>query len=738
LLIWRIGMTRTWHSAAQLLFGVAALALLTWLCYRLQLSLATTAFAYLILVVLLSLTGSFIPLILSILAVGFLNYFFAPPLFDLHVERPMEVVAFFVTSLVVIGLVRRGRRLATATLGSQESLEAALREAQRAEGMMREQAGLLDLTHDTVFVRDMNDAITYWNRGAEELYGWASTEAVGKVTHQLLQTTFPEPLEKIMDTLLHTGRWEGELVHTKRDGSRVVVASRWALRRDEQGRPVAILETNNDVTDRRRAEEDLRQQANLLEQTHDAILVWRLPGPIICWNRGAERLYGFSRAEAIGRSSHDLLRTEHSMPPERFETMIERDGEWMGELTHRTRDGRRVVVDSRHVLMREADGGKLVLETNRDITDRKRAEYLTEHVFESTPDAVTILGRDYRFQRVNPVATRRNGLTVEKMVGMHVRDVVGMDLFGRVKPYLDRCFDGEEVIFTGWFTGPLGPRHLVATFSPLRPQSERVEAALLISRDMTDQALAAEALREAQAQLAHVTRVTTLGEVTASLAHEVNQPLAAIVNNANACLGLLPHGRNLDEVRAALADIVSDGDRAGAIIERVRALARRSSPEKMPLRLADVVDDVVALTAAESATRRVAILTDVGPDLPMVLGDRVQLQQVLLNLVVNGMDAMSAVAEGKRRLEIRGRSDRRDGTPAALLSVQDHGIGLEAGQVDSVFEAFYTTKPQGMGMGLAISRSIIEGHGGRLWAENNQGPGVTFSFRIPAAAPAAS
>ena len=246
---------------------------------------------------------------------------------------------------------------------------------------------------------------------------------------------------------------------------------------------------------------------------------------------------------------------------------------------------------------------------------------------------------------------------------------------------------------------------------------------------------ASEALREAQAALTHVTRVTTLGEVTASFAHELNQPLAAIVNNANACLGLLPSGRHgLDEVREALADIVSDADRASAIIERVRGLAKRTPPEKVPLRLGDVVDDLVALAAAESVARGVAIRTDVAADLPVVLGDRVQLLQVLLNLVVNGMDAMSSVDEPERRLDILGRPDTRDGGPAARISVQDRGVGLDAGRMDRLFEAFYTTKPHGMGMGLAICRSIIEAHGGRLWAESNQGPGATFSFRLPAAA----
>src|SRR2546426_6964665 len=323
---------------------------------------------------------------------------------------------------------------------------------------------------------------------------------------------------------------------------------------------------------------------------------------------------------------------------------------------------------------------------------------------------------------------------------MHVADLIGMESFEQMRAYLKRCFEGEEVNQAGWLTfGSRGRRYVVVSCSPLRPNSERVEAALVIGRDLTEHMLASEALREAQAELAHVTRVTTLGEVTASFAHELNQPLAAILNNANACLGLLPSGRaDLDEVRDALADIVTDADRASAIIERVRGLAKRSSPEQVPLQLVDVVADIVALAAAESVARRVAIRTDIPTDLPVVLGDRVQLQQVLLNLVVNGMDAMSTVDEPERKLEIRGRPDTQDGSQGARVSVQDRGIGLHAGQADRLFEAFYTTKPHGMGLGLAISRSIIEAHGGRLWAESNQGPGATFSFRLPAAAAGAA
>jgi PAS domain S-box-containing protein len=255
-----------------------------------------------------------------------------------------------------------------------------------------------------------------------------------------------------------------------------------------------------------------------------------------------------------------------------------------------------------------------------------------------------------------------------------------------------------------------------------------------VSSDVTAAVRAEQVEKALHAELAHVTRVTTLGEVTASFAHEVNQPLAAIVNNANACLGLLPSGPDdLDEVRDALGDIVGDAERASAIIQRVRALATRSPSEKVTLGLEDVVRDVVAVVATEAAARRVAIRTEVAPDLPAVSGDRVQLQQVLLNLVVNGMDAMGTVHEQERLLVIRGRQDVQDGGLAATISVQDRGIGLDTAEMGRLFEAFYTTKPHGMGMGLAISRSIIELHGGRLWVEPNQAPGATFSFSLPAA-----
>jgi C4-dicarboxylate-specific signal transduction histidine kinase len=227
--------------------------------------------------------------------------------------------------------------------------------------------------------------------------------------------------------------------------------------------------------------------------------------------------------------------------------------------------------------------------------------------------------------------------------------------------------------------------------------------------------------------------------LTASIAHEVNQPLTAIVNNANACLELLPDSTpQLQEVQNALAEIVDDADRASAVLARVRQLVRKAPYTRTLLNLREVVAEVLVLARNELATRHVAIVTELAEDLPLVLGDRVQIQQVLLNVVVNGMDAMSTIEESKRDVTIGGRTEIQEGQPVAVITVRDSGIGLKLEEMDRLFEAFYTTKPQGMGMGLAISRSIIEAHGGRLWAEPNQAAGATFLFSLPLAGGAPS
>jgi C4-dicarboxylate-specific signal transduction histidine kinase len=256
-----------------------------------------------------------------------------------------------------------------------------------------------------------------------------------------------------------------------------------------------------------------------------------------------------------------------------------------------------------------------------------------------------------------------------------------------------------------------------------------VEAALVIIRDLTEHMLASEALREAQMELAHVNRVTTIGQLTASIAHEVNQPLAGVIANAEACLRWLDRGTpDLDAARNSVEWIIDDGNRASEVIRRVRALAKKSDIEKVPLDVNDAVWEIIALVQRELISYRVSLRTELAPALPTILGDRVQLQQVIINLVMNGIEAMQSVTDRRRELVIRSRQHE---TQQVLVSVTDCGIGIAAENADRLFNAFFTTKSGGMGMGLSICRSIMEAHGGRLWATANVPHGATFQFTLP-------
>ena len=247
-------------------------------------------------------------------------------------------------------------------------------------------------------------------------------------------------------------------------------------------------------------------------------------------------------------------------------------------------------------------------------------------------------------------------------------------------------------------------------------------------RTRAERSRAEHALREAQAELAHVTRVMTMGELAASIAHEINQPLAAVVTNANACLRWLTGPTpNLDEAQAAVARIARDGNRASDVIGRIRALVKKSATEQAHLDINEVIQEVLGLIQTEIRKNEVVLRRKLAPDLPRILGDRVQLQQVILNLMMNGIEAMSAVTDRSRDLLIRSCRYESD---KVLIAVQDSGTGLETESLDHLFTAFFTTKPKGMGMGLAISRSIIEAHGGKLWASPNDGPGATFQFTL--------
>jgi len=239
---------------------------------------------------------------------------------------------------------------------------------------------------------------------------------------------------------------------------------------------------------------------------------------------------------------------------------------------------------------------------------------------------------------------------------------------------------------------------------------------------------AEEQVRITQAELTHVSRVTTMGELAASIAHEVNQPLGAIVGNADICVRWLSEPEpKLPELREALEDIANDGRRASQVISRIRSLVKKHVPEKVPLNLSDVAREVIDLVSHEAQRKQVAITSDLSASLPPITGDRVQLQQVLLNLVMNGIEAMNETELTSRVVTIK----TAVAESGVLTAVYDCGVGINPTKVDQLFKAFHTTKSGGMGMGLAISKSIIEAHGGKLWAESNRQGGATFKFTLP-------
>jgi C4-dicarboxylate-specific signal transduction histidine kinase len=254
--------------------------------------------------------------------------------------------------------------------------------------------------------------------------------------------------------------------------------------------------------------------------------------------------------------------------------------------------------------------------------------------------------------------------------------------------------------------------------------------------EIAERRRAQDAYNEAQAELARVTRISALGALAASISHEVNQPLAAVVTNADACMiWLSSDPPNLEEARTAVDCIAQQGTRASDIVRRIRAMFTKAAPERTTLQINELIREVMALVEAEAARNQVAVQAELAPGLPASMGDRIQIQQVMMNLILNAMEAMSEVEDRPREIVIRSEKSASD---KVLVAVRDSGIGIDTTDPRRLFDAFFTTKPQGMGMGLSISHSIIEAHGGRLWAAANAGPGATFQFTLPAGPETAS
>src|SRR6267143_956261 len=300
---------------------------------------------------------------------------------------------------------------------------------------------------------------------------------------------------------------------------------------------------------------------------------------------------------------------------------------------------------------------------------------------------------------------------------------------GLVKQIIERAsHDGKDFDYECSLAMPDGSiKHVHVVARAVRDESGGIEFIGAVT-DITDRKQAEEALRQAQADLAHVSRVTTMGELTASLAHEVNQPITAVVADASACLRWLTRDDpDMEEARQSALRIVKDAARAADIISRIRLLFKKSIPQRELVDVNEVIREMIVLLRGEATRYSISIRTELAPDLPQVMGDRVQLQQVMMNLLVNSTDAMKDV-DGTRELAITSQPADNE---AFVVTVSDTGVGLPLQQADQIFNAFFTTKPHGAVMWLSISRSIVESHGGRLWASGNSPRGASFYFTLP-------
>jgi PAS domain S-box-containing protein len=592
-------------------------------------------------------------------------------------------------------------------------------------------------------------------------------------------------------TALASGEpFESEARHRSASGEYRWFLARAVPFRDQQAQIVKWYGALTDIEDRKRADEALDRTHRQYEALVNSIdgIVWEADAETFQFNfvsEQAEKILGYPVKQWRGEPN---FWANHLHPDDREQAVrlcveaTQRGEDHQFEYRMIAADGRAVWVRDMVAVHTTAEGKVWLRGILVDITERKRAEQrlLVQHIVTQILAEVTtleeampkilqavcecldwdlgVLWRSDReagvlrcvevwrkesaagaeFEASSRASTFETGATLSGRIWsshepIYIPDVVQAVDFSRVsnaaRAGLHAAF-GVPILLGSEVLG------VIEFFSHeiRQPDQELLDLMAIIGSQIgqfIERKRAENALQHAQVELAHVTRVMTMGELTASIAHEVNQPLAAVITNGNASLRWLANQPpNFEEVRECLKRIIRDGNRASAVITRIRSLVKKSTPAQAKLDLNEAIREVLVLTQAEALRDQVLVWTELAEDLPVVRGDRVQLQQVILNLVMNGIEAMKGITNRSRELWIRSRSADFG---QVLIAIQDTGSGLKAQNLEHLFEAFYTTKAEGMGMGLSISRSIIEAHGGRLWPTVNGNYGATFQFTLPTA-----
>jgi PAS domain S-box-containing protein len=522
------------------------------------------------------------------------------------------------------------------------------------------------------------------------------------------------------------------------------------LRKEIAERKLAEERLSHEELELRRSE---LHKATILDSSPDCVVAMDHEGCITEFNPAAERTFGHRRKDVLGRSLADViippsLREKHRTGFARY--LATGESRVLGrrlEMTALCADGREIPVEL--TITRIPQDGPFAFTGHiRDITERQRSEDALRlahaqlvrseerwrSVFESSAVGVALTDLNGRFIATNPIFQKMLGYAEQELHQLTSLEVTHEEDLEHNEALIRELLGGKRQQFQieKRYRRKDGNSVWARNNVSIVPGTERVPRFLMaLSEDITQWKLSEEALAKARSELAKVASITSLGVLTASIAHEVNQPLSGIVTNASTCLRMLSADPpNVDGARETVRRTIRDGNRASDVITRLRTLYSKKEPSPETMDLNEAAREVAALSLIEIQRSGVILRYELADNLPPVVGDRIQLQQVILNLLRNATDAMRTIDDRPRELLIR--TDRDEGNQIRL-SVKDSGLGLTPQAADRIFEAFYTTKADGMGIGLSVSRSIIEAHQGRLWATPNDGPGSTFSFAIPCA-----
>jgi len=648
------------------------------------------------------------------------------------------------------------------------AIRAEITERKRAEETLCEQSRVLDLAQ--VMVRDAEGKIVMWNLGAEKLYGYSREEAIGRPAHELLQTQFPEPLELIEGKLESAGTWEGELVHRRRDGSDVMVASVWVLHRDTAGRPLRVLVSSTDITERKAAEEALRDQAQVLDSAQ--VFVRDMESRVVFWPRGAERLYGFTSKEALGVVSHDLFHTVFPEPLKIVEKRLFETGVWDGELIHRTRDGSVITVSSAWVLHRDGEGNPVrILETNTDITARKLAQErladqaeelwrqaeelarsrqaleertrMLKLVLDSMGEGLVAADREGHFLIWNDAAKKLMGRGAADLPPGQWTPHYNVYLPDGITPHpaeslpLVRALRGESVQQELVVQNPESKESvfLEVTARPLKDDQGNLCGGVAAMRDITQRKAAERKIQEFNQELeARVIERTAqleaanheLEAFTYSVSHDLRAPLRHISGFTKILVE--DFGPALPaEALKQLQRIEQGAKRMGQLVDELLNLARvgRQALTVQGTKLSSLVKDVIHILEPEVEGRQVE--WKIG-ELPFVECDPTLVRQVFQNLIHNALK----YSRPRTPAVIEIGHCEKDGQ--TVIFVRDNGVGFNMKYVDKLFGVFQRLHRaedfEGTGVGLATVHRIVAKHGGRVWAEAEVDRGASFYFTL--------